>query len=90
MKATIVIIEYSCALIGPPSDLPAAELPTLRQLLQKCSLVKTRSTNKRLPIKDIAVEVSEELIQLWKSVHPKLPLFTSNAVKLKVITSYTD
>ena len=78
-----------CDLIGSPSDLPAAELPTMRQVLQKCLLVKTRSTNEKLHTKVIALEVSQELILLWKSVHPKIPLFTSDAVRLKVNKSYT-
>ena len=78
----------ACALIGPPSDLPTAELPTLRQVLQKCMLFKTRSTNKRLPAPRIAKGVYMELFELWRSVHPNIPLFTSNAVRNKVQASY--
>ena len=80
----------TCPLIGPSSDLPKAELPTERQVLQKCLLVKQSSTNQRLPANEIAVEVSKELIPLWTSVHPKIPLLTYDAIRLKITTSYTD
>ena len=77
-----------CPIIGPPSDLPTAELPTLRQVLQKCLLVKTSSTNQKLPATHIALKVSNPLIKLWTSVHPNIPLFAPDSIRTKVKTSY--
>lgn len=79
----------TCKLIGAASDLPTSQLPTLRQLLQKCSLTQ-QSSIKQLSSHQISLSVHKGLMELWNKVHAKLPLYTPNAVRLKVKASYDE
>ena len=74
-----------CEMIGPPADLPPSDLPTLKQVLQKCAYVKL---NLKVLNKATTVSVAKELIQIWKSVNPNIPL--TSKVQRKVKRSYDD
>ena len=80
----------TCDIIGPPSDLPSAELPTLKQVLQKCLKTKQSSSHYNLPANQIAFDVSKDLIKLWQKVHPDIPLHQPNSIRIKVKASYEE
>ena len=80
----------TCGIIGPPSDLPSAELPTLKQVLQKCLKTKQSSSHYNLPANEIAIPVSKDLIKLWQKVHPDIPLHQPNSIRIKVKASYEE
>ena len=65
---------WICRFIGPPSNLPTADLPTLRQVLQKCNQVKLDSGNRWIKVPDIVSSVAAELITLWEGTNPRLKL----------------
>jgi hypothetical protein len=79
----------NCQLIGPPSNLPTADLPTLRQVLQKCCQAKLDSPNpKWTKITDVLSIVESELTAVWGTVNPKLPLIGD--INRKIKTAYEN
>ena len=78
----------NCNIVGPPADLPSSELPTMRQVLQKCRFVKQNSIDAKLPVVNLTVTVACDLVELWKSVNPSIPLIEK--VQQKVKRSYEN
>src|SRR5215469_3289537 len=57
---------------GQPSALNETEPPTLRQVIQYSYFL--RNTNPKLKDYDISKIIAKEVMKIWNSVNPRLPL----------------
>lgn len=72
-----------CDIIGKPCELPISDLPTYRQVLQKCVLFKIESIDQNPSVPQIVGHVARELTKLWQLINPNLPLVTNVFRKIK-------
>ena len=71
---------------GTPNPLPAADLPTYRDICRYLNLLELNKTKQpshlaRLEVTDY---IGEQIFQLWRKVNPKLPLKPLKSVRRKV------
>ena len=58
---------------GQPSPLDTTEPPTLRQVIQYSYFLK--NGNPDIKDYDISKVIAKDVIQIWRSVNPRLPLY---------------
>ena len=61
-------------LVGSPEDLPLADLPTRRNVLQKMLLEKLRDPRdyRHIPIMEVAEKVGKDVTSAWKKINSKV------------------
>ena len=74
-------------LLGAASELPVAELPTLRQCLQYVLLVEDQCLT-RLTKRDKIAMVVEKLMGIWEAVNPLLPVSLPKSVIERLLNEY--
>ena len=58
---------------GKASPLDTTEPPTMRQIIQYSYYVK--NSNPELKNYDISKLITKDIIQIWRSMNPRLPLY---------------
>ena len=74
-------------LLGAPSELPKSELPTLRQCLQYVLLIDDRTLTP-LTKRGKITSVVKELMGIWKSVNPLLPISLEKTAVERLLKEY--
>ena len=74
------IVRYG----GKQSELPVAELPTNRQIIQYYYHLKDQDLEAK-PIYDYAKLITEKLVALWRRVNPRLGLIARIDNKVKIL-----
>lgn len=82
-KSTVLTrTESSKKFCGQPSPLNTTEPPTLRQVIQYSYFVK--NSNPDLNDYDVSKLIAKDVIEVWRSVNPRLPLYDEYYIVKKV------
>ncbi|XP_065670929.1 uncharacterized protein LOC136089134 [Hydra vulgaris] len=75
-------LENSLKYGGLPLEMPSADLPTFRQVIQ--FFYFTESNNQNISKQNLLEKVENSLSTLWNKVNPRLPLLQRNSILRKL------